>query len=115
MIVSITTIGTPLRLSIDFTGGSLLEVTFDAEIARRISGRCCPIGGHEAASVKTVGGGRNVVIRTKELSVEEIETLKSDLIAVFGDATVQRSGDSGALAGRRRGPSTPFWRLGLPF
>lgn len=100
MIASTATIGTPLRLSIDFTGGSLLEVTFDEEIVAEDIRAMLSDRGYAEASVKTVGDRRNVVIRTKELSVEEIETLKNDLVETFGEATVQRSETVGPTVGR---------------
>lgn len=100
MIASTATIGTPLRLSIDFTGGSLLEVTFDEEIVPEDIRAMLSDRGYAEASVKTVGDRRNVVIRTKELSVEEIETLKNDLVETFGEATVQRSETVGPTVGR---------------
>ena len=100
MIVSQISMGSPLRLSIDFTGGSLLEVTFDADVAPDQVRELLATAGYADASVKTVGEPRNMVIRTRELTVEESEALKADLVDAYGSIAVQRSETVGPTIGR---------------
>ncbi|MFO7698386.1 MAG: protein translocase subunit SecF [Anaerolineae bacterium] len=100
MIVSTASIGTPLRLSIDFTGGSLLEVTLGSAVSLEDVRSLLTDAGYEDASVKTVGDAQNIVIRTKELSVEETEALKASLAEAYGPVTVQRSETVGPTIGK---------------
>ncbi len=100
MSVSMATLGSPLRLSIDFTGGSLLEVSFDADVSPEEVRALLTDAGYEDASVKTVGEAHDIVIRTKELSIEQTEALKASLAEAYGPITVQRSETVGPTVGR---------------
>lgn len=100
MIVSTATIGTPLRLSIDFTGGSLLEASLDSAVSLEDVRALLTEAGYEDASVKTVGDARNIIIRTKELTVEQTEALKASLAEAYGTVTVQRSETVGPTIGK---------------
>jgi preprotein translocase SecF subunit len=100
MVFSTITLGSPLRLSIDFTGGSLLEVTFDEGVAPESVRALLSSSGYEDATVKTVGDARNIVVRTKELSVDQTEALKTTLVEAFGPVTVQRSETVGPTIGK---------------
>jgi preprotein translocase subunit SecF len=100
MAVSTITLGSPLRLSIDFTGGSLLEVTFGQDVSPESVRALLAGAGYEDATVKTVGDARNIVVRTKELSVDQTEALKTTLVEAFGPVTVQRSETVGPTIGK---------------
>jgi preprotein translocase subunit SecF len=67
--------GSPLRLSIDFTGGSLLELSLSSSPWRpRMCGRFYHAGSTDT-TVQTIGSDENVVIRAKRWSVEAKEAL----------------------------------------
>jgi preprotein translocase SecF subunit len=100
MVVSTLTLGSPLRLSIDFTGGSLLEVTFGQDVSPESVRALLSSAGYEDATVKTVGNARNIVVRTRGLSVDENEALKSTLVEAYGPVTVQRSETVGPTIGK---------------
>ncbi|NLT73102.1 MAG: protein translocase subunit SecF [Chloroflexi bacterium] len=100
MVVSTLTLGSPLRLSIDFTGGTLLEATLDRSVDPEDIRALLTDEGYEDATVKTVGDDATVSIRTRELTVAEIEALKAVLAAAYGPLTVRSSDTVGPTVGQ---------------
>jgi preprotein translocase SecF subunit len=100
MIVSLATVGTPWHLSIDFTGGSLLEVDFEGDVQPEDVRAYLADLGYEDASVKTVGEGNNIVIRTREMTVAQSDTLHTALVEAFGPAAMQRAETVGPTIGK---------------
>jgi preprotein translocase SecF subunit len=100
MIYSWATIGRPLRVSIDFTGGSLLEVRFGRAVAPADVRAVFTDAGMADTSVQTVGGDQQVVIRTKELAVATKQALEKTLEERFGSFTELRFESVGPTIGQ---------------
>ncbi len=84
MIYSMVTIGTPFRLAIDFTGGSLWELRFERPIPPGDMVSFFQSQGINDANVHTIGDEYTLVIRTKPLSPEEKQTLLQAMEDHFG-------------------------------
>ncbi len=100
MVYSTITFGTPLRLSIDFTGGSFWELRFaqpvlPAEVREPFVDR-----GFTDTTVQTVGDGRTVVIRLKEIDNETKIALRQALEERFGKADELQFRSVGPTVGR---------------
>jgi preprotein translocase SecF subunit len=100
MVASTIIVGSPFRLSIDFTGGSLIELAFESDVALEDIRNFMEDAGEADASVQTVGDARHIVIRAGEMSVDEIEALRASLADEFGALTVLRSETVGPTVGR---------------
>jgi preprotein translocase SecF subunit len=73
--------GSPVKLSIDFTGGTLLELGFE-ETVQPAEVRQVFIGnGYTGTTVTTTADG-TILVRTKEMSPEE----KTQLVGALGDS-----------------------------
>ena len=67
MVYSTLTIGSPVRLSIDYTGGSFMELRFEQPVSAGDVRDVFAGQGFSDASVQTTGDGSTVIIRTKNL------------------------------------------------
>jgi preprotein translocase SecF subunit len=80
MIYSIIMYGSPVPLSIDFTGGTLLELRFEEAVrpsdVRQILGET----GFPGSTVQTTTDERTILVRTKPMSPET----KSEIVAELG-------------------------------
>jgi preprotein translocase SecF subunit len=85
MLYSMLTIGTPFRLSIDFTGGSLWELRFSEPVASGEMVEFFHNQGIPDANVHTIGDENTLVIRTKEISPEEKMSLMDAMEKQFGE------------------------------
>jgi preprotein translocase subunit SecF len=90
-----------LPLSIDFTGGSLLEVRFEQTAqpveAARVR-QAYVEHGHTDLTVQT-SGTQTVVVRSKPLIEAEQSTILASLEAIYGPATVQAAETVGPTVG----------------
>ncbi len=100
MIYSSATIGSPLRTSIDFTGGSLLEVRFEQPVTPAAVREVFTEAGLADTAVQTVGDEQQVVIRTKELDVAAKQALGRTLQERFGAFTELRFESVGPVIGQ---------------
>ncbi len=100
MIVSMIRYGSPVRLSIDFTSGSLLELQFNQPVPPAEVRQVFVDQGLVNISVQSVGDGRSVIIRSKELEVEIKKVIEDSLRAKFGDLTELRFESVGPTVGR---------------
>ena len=100
MIYSVIAFGSPVRLSIDFTGGALLEVAFDRAVSLEDLRTTLREAGLDDVSAQTIGDSRQVVIRTKEIDVAQKEAILQDLREAYGPLTEQRFEDVGPSIGR---------------
>ena len=100
MIYSTFAFGSPIRLSIDFTGGALLELAFDQAVPLEELRSVLADAGLDDVSAQTIGGENQVVIRTKEIGVAQKEALLDDLRAAFGPLTELRFESVGPSIGR---------------
>lgn len=84
MIVSTIQFGTPLRLSIDFTGGALQELRFEEPIQPAEVRQVFVDRGYGDTSVQTTGDERTALIRSKFLDEETKSQLQADLREKIG-------------------------------
>lgn len=85
MIISTIRHGSPVRLSIDFTGGALLELRFENPVAPAAVREVFVDRGLVNTSVQTAGDGRDVIIRSKVFDSEAKAELEEALRAQFGE------------------------------
>ncbi len=92
--------GSPLILSIDFTGGSLLELAFDEPVVPETVRELLEQNGFPEATVQTVSEGRQIVVRAREMDMDEKESLSAVLEGALGPATELRFESVGPIVGR---------------
>jgi preprotein translocase SecF subunit len=94
--------GSPLSLSVDFTSGSLLEVSFVRQVEVEQVRDALLEAGFDDASVQIVGSGetRSVVIRTTQIDVETKGSLVTTLEERLGELTELRFESVGPTVGR---------------
>lgn len=86
MITSIFSFGSPVRLSIDFTGGTLWEVRFTESVPPAAMVRLFQANGFPDVSVNTVGDDRTLEIRTDQITTEQKTVLVDAMATEFGAA-----------------------------
>lgn len=84
MIISIIQFGTPLKLSIDFTGGALQEVRFEQSVQPGDVRQIFVNQGYGDTTVQTTGDGSTVIIRSKFLDNEAKVQLQDALRDTIG-------------------------------
>ena len=90
-----------LPLSIDFTGGSLLEVTFNgAQPTTEEVLEVYDIAGIRDATVQTTDTG-NVIIRSEFLENDQRDALLTTMNETFGETTIQRFDSVGPSIGEQ--------------
>ncbi len=92
--------GSPLILSIDFTGGSLLELAFDEPVVPERARGILEGAGFPEATVQTVAEGRQIVVRARQMEMTEKESLTEALEAAWGESTELRFESVGPVVGR---------------
>ncbi len=100
MGISFARWGTPFRLSIDFTSGSLLEVQFTQQVQPGQVRQVVEGLGVLDPTVQTVGDGQTVVIRSKPIEVETKQAIVAELEEQFGTLTERRFDTVGPSVGR---------------
>lgn len=85
MLYSILTIGTPFRLSIDFTGGTMWELRFSEPVAPGDMVEFFNSQGISDANVHTIGDENTLVIRTKQVDPDEKVALMAAMEQEFGE------------------------------
>jgi len=101
MIISTVRFGTPVRLSIDFTGGSLLELRFAQPVEPGEVREVFVARDLANTSVQSVGDGSDVIIRSKELDADLKATIEGELRAKFGEVTELRFDSVGPTIGQQ--------------
>jgi len=99
MIYSTIALGSPLRLSIDFTGGSMWELSFSQPLALDQVRAFLAQEGFPDATVQAVGGDRSLSIRTKHMAVETKRSLQAALAREFGEVAELRFESVGPIIG----------------
>ncbi len=100
MVISTTQVGTPVRLSIDFTGGTLLELQFEQTVLPGEVREVFVDRGLADTSVQTAEEGRNVVVRTKLMDGELKAEIEQELEEKLGPLTELRFESVGPTVGR---------------
>lgn len=98
--ISLARYGSPVRLSIDFTSGSLLEVQFEQAVLPGQVREVVEGQGVLDPTVQTVGDGQTVVIRSKPIETETKLAVEAALEKRFGTLTEQRFETVGPTVGR---------------
>lgn len=94
MLYSTIATGGPLRLSIDFTGGSLLEMAFDQPIDLAEARAVFDEAGLADTTIQTVGD-RNLVVRSKPMEMstkQQIEATLADKLGAFKELRFESVG-----------------------
>ena len=100
MGISMARYGSPLRLGIDFTGGSLWELTFEQPVAPADVRQVFVDRGYGDTVVQTTLDAQTVLIRSKELADGEKVAIQADLTTRFGASTELRFDQVGPTVGR---------------
>ena len=100
MIVSAAATGAPLHLSVDFTGGSLLELQFQRAMSPSEVRAVFDEAGLADTTVQTARSEDDVIIRTKPMQVGTKDALEAKLRERFGDFTELRFDSVGPTVGR---------------
>jgi len=100
MIISTATIGTPVRLGIDFTGGTIMELAFTQPVQPADVRAVFVIAGYTDTSVQTTDEGRTVIIRTAALDPDDKEAIKAELASQYGAVKEIYSDTLGAQVGQ---------------
>ena len=100
MAYSTISFGSPLRLSIDFTSGSLLELRFPQPVSLERMRDIIAEAGFPDATVQTIGNERTVSIRTEPMGIDKKEALQNRLGEAFGEPTELRFESVGPTIGR---------------
>ena len=84
MIYSTITYGSPVRLGIDFTGGTLMELRFEQAAPPADVRQVLTEQGFPGSTVQTTADEQTILIRTKPMSPEEKGDVMAALEAEFG-------------------------------
>ncbi len=83
MVYSIVMFGSPVKLSIDFTGGTLLELRFE-QAAQPAEVRQIFVENGYPSAVVTTTGDRTILVRTKPMDLEVKAQIEDSLRDTFG-------------------------------
>lgn len=100
MGVSFARFGSPLRTSIDFTGGALMELAFEQEVQPGLVRQVFVQRGYGDTVVQTTLDAKTVLIRSKELKEGEKAEIQAELRDSFGPLTELRFDQVGPTVGR---------------
>ena len=84
MIYSTVTYGSPVKLGIDFTGGSLLELRFEEAVMPADVRQIFVEQGFTGSTVQTTSDEQTILVRSKPMTPEEKDRLESAMEARFG-------------------------------
>jgi preprotein translocase SecF subunit len=84
MIYSITMFGSPVPLSIDFTGGTLLELRFEQAVSTSEVRQVFVEAGYPGSTVQTTTDERTVLVRTKPMAPESKSEIVAELSGEYG-------------------------------
>lgn len=99
MIYSTISLGSPFRLSVDFTGGSIWELTFSQPTSPDRVRSLLADAGFGDATVQAVGNERNLSIRTRQMEVATKQALQEAFAQEFGETTELRFESVGPIIG----------------
>jgi preprotein translocase SecF subunit len=99
MIYSIIAFGSPVQLSIDFTGGALLELRFDQPVQPTEVRQVFTQRGFSGSTVQTTMDEQTILVRTKPMDPEEKKQIIGDLSGEFGPVEELRFESVGPAVG----------------
>jgi preprotein translocase subunit SecF len=100
MGVSFARFGSPLRLSVDFTGGALMELAFEQPVLPAQVRQVFVEHGYSDTIVQTTLDEKTVLIRSKELKEGERAEIQAELGSRIGPFTELRFDQVGPTVGR---------------
>ena len=100
MLISMTQFGTPFKLSIDYTGGSVWEMAFEQDIVPADVRQIFVDAGYKDTSAQSVAGENTVLVRSKDLTVEEKAALAEVMTSALGNFEERRFEAIGPTIGR---------------
>lgn len=100
MVYSTATTGSPFKLSIDFTGGSLWELQFEQAVQPGDVRAIYEERGLADTAVQTAGDGRTAVIRSKEVDNDTKLAIEGELRQRIGNFTEMQFESVGPAIGR---------------
>ncbi len=100
MAVSWVQIGSPFRMAIDYTGGTIWEMKFDQPVAPLDVRQVFVDAGYTNTTAQSVEGENTVLVRTKDISVEEKQALIADIQSKIGNFEERRFQAIGPTIGR---------------
>jgi len=100
MGVSIARFGAPWKLSIDFTGGTLMELRFEQEVAPGEIYTIFMNSGYGDTTVQTTADGKTVLIRCKPLDEKAKADIQAKLREKFGPFEELRYESVGPAVGK---------------
>lgn len=100
MAVSWVQLGTPFRMAIDYTGGTIWEMKFSQPVSPLDVRQVFVDDGYTNTTAQSVEGENTVLVRTKDISVEEKQALISDIKAKIGDFEERRFQAIGPTIGK---------------
>jgi len=90
MIYSFVVSGTPMRLGIDFTGGTMLELRFQQSVSLTTVRDVMATNGFPDPILQTTSDPNTIVLRTKEMDTAEKQQIETDLAAALGPVDTLR-------------------------
>jgi preprotein translocase subunit SecF len=100
MGISFVRYGSPVRLSVDFSGGALMELAFAQPVPPAEVRQVFVAHGYGDTTVQTTGDAQTMLIRSKELEEGEKAQIQGELVAKFGPMTELRFDQVGPTVGR---------------
>jgi preprotein translocase SecF subunit len=99
MVYSIATYGSPVRLGIDFTGGTLLELRFEQPVQPAEVRDVFVNNGFSGTTVQTTTDEQTVLVRTKQMEADTRVQILDDLSGTFGTVEELRFESVGPAVG----------------
>src|SRR5512137_722922 len=99
VIYSFITFGAPMRLGIDFTGGTLLEFHFQQPVPLDGVRAVLATHGFPEVTAQTTSDTSTILLRTKEMDAAEKQKVEADLIAAYGSVETLRYETVGPTVG----------------
>lgn len=99
MIYSFATHGAPMRLGIDFTGGTMLELRFQQPVSSATVRDVMAQNGFPDPILQTTSDPNTIVLRTKEMGATEKHQVEADLSAALGPVDTLRYETVGPTVG----------------
>ena len=100
MAISYAEIGSPFKMAIDYTGGTIWEMAFDQPVDTLAVRDVFINDGYTNTTAQSVEGANIVLVRTKDISVEEKQVLISDIQSTIGQFEERRYQTIGPTIGR---------------
>ncbi len=99
MIYSFAVFGAPMRLGIDFTGGTMLELRFQQPASSSTVRDVLAKNGFPDPILQTTSDPNTIVLRTKEMGAAEKQQIEVDLAAALGSVDTLRYETVGPTVG----------------